>query len=216
MLELQNVRVGPEINPLFKDLSCSFASGAITSIRKGGVLDGSSTLLKYCAGMFQPQAGQINWNAQPVHQLAAGARFRTLSYCFEEGGLVSLFSVYNNIAIPLRYHGICKEGEVEERVRRAVGQLGITHLIHAEPHQLNDVQQRLVNLARAFAIGVDVLLIDELQTGMSQMMYSKIVEQLQQQAERGRTIVMVTTSGDEDGFADRHLLIRNRTLVERV
>lgn len=216
MLELRNVWVGSESNPLFQGIDCRFEPGRITSIRKGGVLDGSSTLLKCCAGIIPLQAGVITCKTLPVHQMAADSRFRTISYCFEAGGLVSLFSVYNNIAIPLRYHGICDEDEVEARVQRAMKQLDIEALAHAEPHELNDVQQRLVNLARAFAIDADVLLIDELQTGMSQMMYSRIVGQLQAQAARNKTIIMVTTSGDEDDFADRHLLIRDRTLVERI
>ncbi|GAA3947581.1 ABC transporter ATP-binding protein [Allohahella marinimesophila] len=215
MLELRGVQVGAGSTPLFEGLDCQFDAGLITSIRKGGVLDGSSTLLKCCAGILPVQGGEISWKTQSVHQMPVDCRFQAISYCFEAGGLVSLFTVYNNIAIPLRYHGICDEDEVEERVQRAMTQLGIAHLTHAEPHELNDVQQRLVNLARAFAIDADVLLIDELQTGMSQVMYSKVVAQLQAQAARNKTVVMVTTSGDEDGFADRHLLIKDRTVVER-
>ncbi|MAM86080.1 MAG: hypothetical protein CME36_02070 [unclassified Hahellaceae] len=215
MLALKDVQLGSGANLLFRRVNYEFEAGRITSIRKGGVLDGSSTLLKCCAGIISPHAGAVSWQMQPVEHMAAGTRFRTLSYCFEAGGLVSLFSVYNNIAIPLRYHGICDEDEVQMRVQQAMAQLGIDHLIHAEPHELNDVQQRLVNLARAFAIDADVLLIDELQTGMSHFMYSRIVAQLQEQAARNKTIVMVTTSGDEDDFADHHLLIRDRALVQR-
>ena len=148
-------------------------------------------------------------------QLNSTERFQQLSYCYESEGLVSLFTVYNNLAIPLLYHGLYSPKEIDRRIHETAEQLEISQLLEREPFQLNDVQKRLVNLARALVVGANVILVDEIQTGMSAEMVAQMSALLQEQAERGVTVIMITTLGDEDRFAHNRLQICNRTLEQR-
>ena len=216
MIALKNVSIKFGDQPVFSGLDYSFAEGAITAIRKMGVLDGGSTLLKCCAGIMVPTAGTILYRGENLAQMSAHQRYRALCYCYESGGLVSLFTVYNNLAIPLLFHQVLEEHEIEPRIHAVAEQLGIESLLDLEPFQLNDVQTRLVNLARALVINADVVLIDELQTGMSAEMLASVVALLQARAQQGASILMVTTDGHEDGFAHVHLAIRNRRLEPRL
>lgn len=212
MISLRNVNIDMGGRVMFRDINCDFPGGSITTIRKTGVLDGSSTLLKCCSGIMQPSSGEVLWKGENVNGLSGRDRYRRLSYCYESGGLVSLFSIYNNIALPLVYHNIYPEDEIQERIYQVCSQLNIDHLLELEPYQLNDVQIRLANLARAFILKAEAIFVDELQTGMSQDIYDNVVEVLQEQARCDRVIVMVTTSGHDDSFAGLKLQISNQAL----
>lgn len=212
MISLENINIQIGGRTIFKDITCTFPSGSITTIRKMGMLDGSSTLLKCCSGILAPASGKILFQGENINKLSDRDRYRKLSYCYEIGGLVSLFSIYSNIALPLTYHSIYSENEIQERIYQVSRQLHIEHLLGLEPHQLNDVQVRLVNLARAFILQAEAIFIDELQTGMSQHIYDNVIDALQEQARSDRTIVMVTTSGHDDSFAKLKLQIHNQSL----
>lgn len=215
MVALCDVQISRGGTLLFQHVNWQFAPASITAVRKTGVLDGSSTLLMCCAGLVKPDKGVVKFNDADIQTLSEKERYTKLNYCYESGGLISLFTVYNNIATPLIYHDICTDNEAFARITQIAEELEIRDLLEYEPHQLNDVQVRLVNLMRALVLDAQVILIDELQTGMSEKMFAGVVEVLKRCADRGHTVVMVTTSGDHDEFADHHLVIANKNLELR-
>ncbi len=212
MLSLQDLTVGFNGVVLFDKLSHEFSASSITSIRKSQLLDGSSTLLKCCAGILAPNDGSVAFKGTNIEELTDQQRFQHLSYCFEAGGMVSLFTIYNNLAMPLVYHNLYPKREIEERILHTSEELQISHLLDKEPLQLTDVQLRLVNLARALIVDADAIFIDELQSGMSRQIHDCVVSILRKQADRGKVVVMVTTSGDDDSFADQYLSINQGRL----
>jgi ABC-type transporter Mla maintaining outer membrane lipid asymmetry ATPase subunit MlaF len=212
MISLRNVDIEAGGRTIFKNVSCDFPGGSISTIRKTGMLEGSSTLLKCCSGIVHPTAGEVSFKGQDVHRMPERDRYRRLCYCYEIGGLVSLFSIYNNIALPLVYHSIFPNDEIPGRIYRVCEKLDIEDLLDLEPHQLNDVQARLVNLARALVLEAEAIFIDELQSGMSQKIHDSVVNELLDQAASGCTIIMVTASGHDESFAHLKLEIANQTL----
>lgn len=215
MVTLNDVQIQRGGQRLFQGLNWVFPEKSITAIRKTGVLDGSTTLLQCCAGMILPSSGKITYKGIDVKTLSDKERFASLNYCYESGGLISLFTVYNNIAIPLIYHDIYTDKEARDKITRVAAELNIENLLDFEPHQLNDVQLRLVNLLRALVLDSRVIFVDELQTGMSEKMLMAVVSVIKRHVQRGCTFVMVTTMGDHDEFADHHLAIANKTLELR-
>jgi len=197
---------------LFHDVNHEFTAGSITSIRKAGLQDGTTTLLKCCAGIVSPRSGRIEYNGINIESLSERERYKRLSYCFEIGGMVSLFTLYNNFALPLLYHDVYPQNEIADRIFDVAEKLKIDHLLEKEPLQLTDVQLRLANLARALILDADALFIDELQAGMSRQLYDNVVAILLKQAAQGKVVVMVTTSGDDDAFAHHHLLVSDGIL----
>ena len=67
-------------------------------------------------------------------------------------------------------------------------------------------------MARALIVDADAIFIDELQSGMSRQIHNCVVSILRKQADRGKVVVMVTTSGDDDSFADQYLSINQGRL----
>lgn len=178
------------------------------------VLDGGSSFLKCCAGIYQASSGEVLLQDQPVFGLSDSEKFRLVSYCYEHGGLISTFSNYNNIAFPLLYNGVLNKQQINERVQELAARLNLSAMLVKEPHQLNDVQTRLMNLLRGLCVQPKLMLLDEIQSGMSDELIDDTIGLIkQQQHQYGFSIIMTTTAGDVTSFSDRTLTIENKQLV---
>jgi ABC-type transporter Mla maintaining outer membrane lipid asymmetry ATPase subunit MlaF len=198
---------------LFTQLDLSLDAGQSICIETG-VLDGASSLLKCFAGIYAPASGEVLMDSQSVHDMPDKLRFRSVAYCYELGGLISTFTNYNNIAFPLLYSGELKAKEISQRIYELASALQLTNILHKEPHQLNDVQTRLMNLLRALCIRPRLMLIDEIQAGMSFEILENCLDIIKrQQQETGFALIMTTSAGDETNFADGMWAIENKRLV---
>lgn len=214
IFELANFSLNLAERSLFNDITLKLERRQTFCIETA-ILDGGSSLLKCCAGIYQPTKGNVLLEGEQISTLSHEQRFRNLTYCYELGGLISSFSIYNNIAFPLLFNGICKTDEVKNRIYEMAELLDITHLMRLETHQINDVQMRLINLLRALCIQPKVMMLDEIQSGMSDDMIQQLIDVLKnQQSLHGFSILMTTTGGDQTDFADRTFRIENQRLVE--
>ncbi|MGB1756735.1 MAG: hypothetical protein ACPHHQ_08070, partial [Pseudomonadales bacterium] len=88
-------------------------------------------------------------------------------------------------------------------------------LLEAQPQELNDVQTRLVNLARALVIGPKLLLIDELEGGMPDEQIDETMALLTHKKNQTDMIILMTSSNEHIlREADRVLKIENNQLIE--
>ncbi|MFT5485019.1 MAG: ABC-type multidrug transport system ATPase subunit [Halieaceae bacterium] len=214
MLELENLSITYGSNSVFEDVNLSIATGEMCCIRTG-VLDGSTSLLKCAAGLIEPNSGSCKVDGMDVAMYDDDKLLSTVCYCYEAGGLVSLFSVYENIVLPLVYHQNVLPRSLEETVREVAGALYIGDCLDMQVHELNDVQTRLVNLARGVVVGAKLLLLDELQEGMSVEMRKSVLGYLKKlRDDSAVTVIMSTTAGDDTTFADRLFSIEHKGLRE--
>lgn len=214
MLSLDSVHIDFDRTPVFSDVNLHVAQSEICCVRTG-VLDGSTSLLKCAAGIQAPAAGICMVDNQDIYQVSDEKLLQLVSYCYEAGGLVSLFNVYENIVLPLLYHGNINPTSLEAQVREVASALFIEECLVRQVHELNDVQTRMVNLARGIVIGSRLLLLDEIQEGMSVEMKNAVISFLQDKREsEGLTVVMTTTAGDDTSFADSVYAISDLSLKE--
>jgi len=212
--ELVNFSFSVSGKRLFDDVTLQLERNQIFCIESAN-LDGGTSLLKCCSGIYQPSSGQILLEGISIGQLPHDKRFKRLSYCYELGGLISSFNIYNNIAFPLLFNGVFHKNEVKTKIYKMAELLRIDNLLVLELHQINDVQMRLLNLLRALCIQPKILLLDELQAGMSDNMIEHVIDVLkQQQQQHSFSVLMTTTGGDQTDFADRVLKIEGEKLVE--
>ncbi|EWH11594.1 methionine import ATP-binding protein MetN [Catenovulum agarivorans DS-2] len=212
-LDVKHFYLGFADLSLFEDAQLSIAEGEIVCLSTG-VLDGGTSFLKACAGIVPYQSGTLLVDGEEISHMPADKIFRKVAYCYESGGLVSLFTVYNNIALPLKYHRNFDNDFVAKRITSVAELLGIASILEYDVHQLNDVQLRLVNLARALVIRPRLLLADELQSGMSPAMREQILAILKDYCNQTRaSLLMTTTAGDSHSIADRVYRIENKKII---
>jgi len=145
------------------------------------------------------------------------SRALAIGYAYEQQGLISLYNVFQNIALPLEFHTDLDAIQTQDRILSTLQELDIDpSLLRLKPHELNDVQTRLINLARAMILEPKLLLIDELEGGMPEEMIDSVMQILMARKQRtGQMFVMTTSEELILRQADRVLKIEDRKLLEQ-
>lgn len=121
---------------------------------------GKTTTLKTVAGLITPTDGRMYIDGKLVNLVKPADR--NVSMTFESYALYPHFSVYDNIANPLRSPKYKKpEDEVDKEVKRIAGMLEIGHLLDRRPGELSGGQKQRVSLGRAMVRRPSVFLLDE-------------------------------------------------------
>jgi len=214
MLHVDGVNLKTDTELIFENVNLHVARGEICCINTG-IRDGSTRLLKCMAGILEPTSGCCRIDGIRLSEFPDNSLLQLACFCYEDGGLISLFNVYENIVLPLVYHQNVNPHTLYEQVQGITQSLFIADCLNKRVHELNDVQTRLVNLARALLVGAKFLLLDEIQEGMSPKMRDAVLTYLlSEQSERNLSIIMTTTAGDDTTFAGRIFSIANKQLQE--
>jgi phospholipid/cholesterol/gamma-HCH transport system ATP-binding protein len=98
------------------------------------------------------------------------------------GGLISNLRVWENLVLPVQYHGIELAGTLEDSVVRLLGQCGledeiaISELLLKLPDQLSLYEKRLVGFVRAMLMGPELIIYDALNEGLSRKELARVVK----------------------------------------
>jgi ABC-type glutathione transport system ATPase component len=129
---------------------------------------GKTTLGRLVMGVLTPDAGQVRFDGVDVHRAVGPERQRLrrrLQLIFQDnaGALDPRLRIGESIAEPLRVHGV-GETEMGRRaiVREWLERVGLDESLAARlPHELSGGQRQRVGVARALAVGPDLLVADE-------------------------------------------------------
>ncbi len=166
---------------LFQDIGFSLGAGEIVSIA-GRSGCGKSTLLEICAGLRQPGAGTVYWNginsSEFTKQGLVMARQR-IGYVFQKHALIHNFTVFDNIALPVRYHRDLPERDVRTLVQKCMEELGLFNVDKKFPNELSAGQSRCAAIARAIVMDPSLLFLDEPTAGVDPLTAEGITNVLQ-------------------------------------
>jgi len=148
---------------LFKDISLSIERGKIIAIT-GFSGCGKTTLLKICAGLLEPTEGDVKIDGTDFWELDEISRNEirsAMGFDFQDGALITNMTVYQNLALPLKYHGAFSESETVDRVNSWMKRMSLIDYCDKFPAALSFGIKRRVSLARAAICAKDVVFIDE-------------------------------------------------------
>ncbi len=157
---------------------------------------GKSTLLNLIAGLDKPTKGAVRVAGSEVSAMTPGQlapwRARHVGFVFQQFNLLPVLTAYQNVELPLLLTKLSKK-ERDERVRLALGVVGLEDRMDHYPRQLSGGQEQRVSIARAIVADPTVILLDE-PTGQLDAKSSHEVLTLLQRLndEFRKTIVIVT------------------------
>jgi len=199
-LVLRDLSVSYSGRPALRGVDLDIAAGQITAlVGPSGcgkttlltVLNRLSDLVPGCAVSGQVRLADLEVLARDVDLIALRRR---VGMIFQKPNPFPL-SIRQNIAFPLREHGVRDKGEVARRVEEALRDVGlwdeIADRLDAPARRLSGGQQQRLCLARALALRPEVLLLDEPCSALDPV-GSAVVEELIQGLRGRYTIVLVT------------------------
>jgi len=189
-VELRQVslRVGAETH--IYETSLALEPGQF-NILLGTTLAGKTTLMRLMAGLEKPTSGEI-W-AGGVDVTGVAVQKRSVAMVYQAFINYPSFSVYDNIASPLKVAGLPKP-EIDRQVRRFAEMLKLTPMLNRLPSELSGGQQQRTALARALVKGADLVLLDEPLANLDYKLREELRDELPKLfADTGATVVYATS-----------------------
>lgn len=158
---------------------------------------GKSTLLSILGLLDMPSSGQYYIEGHDVSDLsldqAAEIRNSKIGFIFQSFNLIDELSVFDNVALPLRYSSqVPSQSEIDSRVSECLTLVGMSHRSGHKPNQLSGGQQQRIAIARALVARPAILLVDEPTGNLDSKSGDQVMEVLRQLNKTGTTICMVT------------------------
>jgi glycerol transport system ATP-binding protein len=189
-LELRNVskRVGADVYIYETDLKLEEGT---FNILLGTTLAGKTTLMQLMAGIQKPTTGAIYFRGSDV--TGVPVQKRNVSMVYQQFINYSNFSVYDNIASPLRVAGI-EASDIDRRVRKVAELLHLSPMLKRQPGELSGGQQQRTAIARAIVKDSDVVLLDEPLANLDYKLREELRDELPRLFAGRRCIVVYATT----------------------
>ncbi|MBR5523745.1 MAG: ABC transporter ATP-binding protein [Clostridia bacterium] len=157
IIELKNIAVSFDGEPVLKDLNLSISDGEfVTLLGPSGC--GKTTTLRIIAGFITPDDGDVFFEGKRVNDLPAYKR--TVNTIFQRYALFPHLNVYENVAFGMRVQKKSND-EIKETVTKMLELVNLKGFEKRAVAKLSGGQQQRVAIARALANNPRVLLLDE-------------------------------------------------------
>jgi len=207
-LELDRLSFSVGSTPIIEDISVRIEAGPRTIIL-GPNGAGKSVLMRLCHGLLQPTAGRIVW-----HGLRNGDPRRHQAMVFQRPVMLRR-SALANVVYGLALAGKSRR-ESELRAMDVLEVVGLAQHAGRPARVLSGGEQQRLALARAWALGPDVLFLDEPTANLDPASTQDIENIIQAIHASGTKIIMTTHNlGQARRLGDEVLFINKGLLMEQ-
>lgn len=174
-----------------RDLSLSVGDGEFV-VLLGPTGAGKTTTLRLIAGLERPDAGTISIGGADATHMPPAAR--DVSFVFQQYSLYPHYTVYDNLAFPLRAPGRrTPKAGVDRRVREVAALLRIESKLGNRATQLSGGEMQRVAIGRALVRTPSIYLMDEPLSSLDAKLREDLRIELKRiQRELGATVLYVT------------------------
>ncbi len=167
---------------------------------------GKSTLLNILGLLDNPSHGEYHFFGNEVAKVTERqrAQFRkgAIGFVFQSFNLIDELTVFENVELPLLYLKV-PAADRKRKVEEALERMSMMHRRNHFPQQLSGGQQQRTAIARAVVANPKLILADEPTGNLDSVNGEEVMKLLRTLNEAGTTIVMVTHSPYDAGFAHR-------------
>ncbi len=178
LIRIRGLRTVLNGKTIFDGVDLDIPRGCVTAVM-GPSGTGKTTLMRHITGQLRPDAGEIVVDGQSVWKLGRDALFdlrEKIGYLFQNSALLTDFSVFENVAFPLRQHLKLPEEILRNIVLTKLQAVGLRGAANLMPNELSGGMMRRVALARAIVRDPMLIIYDEPFVGLDPIALNQIVK----------------------------------------
>jgi polar amino acid transport system ATP-binding protein len=166
---------------------------------------GKSSILRLLMALEAPTAGRIEIAGQALWTTPSGARAdeahlrkmrARMGIVFQQFNLFPHLRALRNVSLGLELVKKLPRERAEVIARDCLAQVGLADRAEAFPAQLSGGQKQRVAIARAIAMDPEILLLDEVTSGLDPELVDEVLATIQQLSASERTLIIVTHQMD--------------------
>ena len=181
---------------------------------------GKSTLIKLVAGVYQPNAGEIRFDGQPVHILnPRQAQTMGIAAIYQESSLYNELSVAENVFMGRHPSsgklGMVDWGAMYRTSEEVLERLGVHMDVRVKARGLSTANRQRVEMAKALSQNAKVLIMDEPTASLTQHDVEELFKTVRILREHGVGIIYISHRLEEVfDLADRVTVLRDGRLID--
>jgi phospholipid/cholesterol/gamma-HCH transport system ATP-binding protein len=163
IVEIADLAFSYGSHEVLRSVNLTIGPGKVVGIM-GASGSGKTTLMRLISGQLRPSRGTVHVMGQNVHALSRGELFelrRKMGMQFQQGGLFTDLSVYENIAFQMREKTDLPESMINDLVLMKLNAVGLRGAAGLMPSELSGGMARRVGLARAIVLDPALMMYDE-------------------------------------------------------
>ena len=153
---------------------------------------GKTPLLRIMAGLDRPATGRVLADGKDVTGMSV--RDRNVAMVYQQFVNYPSFTVFDNIASPLKLAKRFTAKEIERKVHAAAAMMHIEHLLDRLPAELSGGQQQRTAIARALTKDAGLLLLDEPLVNLDYKLREELRAETRELFGKGSTTVVYATT----------------------
>jgi len=217
-----------------KDITKSFQNGTIrTDVLKGVTLhvqrgefvaimgssgNGKTTLMNILGCMLKASGGSYRLDGADIETLdddqLSEIRNKKIGFVFQVFNLLDGTSALDNVLLPLIYADEYPS-DARKRAVQLLESVGLGDRIHYKPSELSGGQHQRVAIARALVNEPAIILADEPTGNLDSASSEEIMNIFKRLRSQDKTIVLITHSADDAGYAGRTVFLRDGKIYEK-
>ncbi len=184
----------------------------------GGSGSGKSTMLRQIIGLDRPFSGTVYVQGVDINHCSPQELKRvrrTMGVAFQESALFNSLSIEENVALPLRELTTLADPVIEIMVYMSLAAVGLAEVGKQMPQELSGGMKKRAAVARAIALGPEILIFDEPSAGLDPIVAAALDELILFLKRAFQMTILVVTHEMASAFriADRVAMLFHGELI---
>ena len=171
---------------------------------------GKTTLLSLLGCVIYPSTGSVFINDQNISELSenklASIRLKNIGFVFQGFNLLQPLSALENVMAPLLLKKESRKRAIN-KAKQALDKVDMLPRMQNLPKMLSGGQKQRVAIARALVTDPPILLCDEPTASIDAKSAGKVMQELKDLSETGKSVVVVTHDTRLVKYADRMIYL---------
>ncbi len=214
-IKLNNVYFSIKDLEVIRGISFSVSQGEVLIIvgRSGS---GKSTLLKLCGGLYSPNRGEVYIDGVNINNISNKKKQKMMSkigFITHTGGLMANLNVFENIALPLKYHNNFNESDLREIIMDKLNHFGVYKIRDKHPDSLSPGHKKIICFIRETITKNSILILDDPLNYVDNNTSLLFMDSISESIKEGCTVIISTHDPEISNIPSKMAVVDEGMLV---